>query len=177
MDAQQVLFRIIVKLQIALIGIMYRFAEPTRKMDIGCGNQYSAVFFFDCHDPLERMLGAFTLLDVLCQVQYFLAMSEKKFTLQGQKTGRILVVYAMTGGTDLLVGSRLSLLPVPAPFMKYRAALGTHTRLRDLRSCLIGIMHPLLEHLVAAGDLAKTGGSGMRAHDQAPVGEIACRLR
>ncbi len=92
MDAQQVLFRVIVKLQLALICIMYRFAEPTRKMDIRCSNQVSAIFFFDSHDSFKRMLGAFPFLDVLRQVQYFLAVSEKKFALQSEKTSRVLVV-------------------------------------------------------------------------------------
>ena len=131
MDAQQVLFRVIVKLQLALICIMYRFAEPPRKMDIRCSNQVSAIFFFDCHDSLEWMLGAFPLLDVLRQVQYFLAVSEKKFALQSEKTSRVLVVYAMTRRANFLVGSAWSLCPSPSVLLEIPRRTGDTRWVRE----------------------------------------------
>src|SRR5687768_12871130 len=152
--AQQILIGVIVKFQIALICIIYSFANASCQMDIGRCHQCSPVFFFDSHDAIKRMLGPFSFFHVVHNVHDLLAMSSKEFPVQGNEAGRKIVVDTLAGRARFLMGSRRGFTPLPAPFLEQSAALRTYSRLWQLMSCPVRVMYTLLEELVVAGNLA-----------------------
>ena len=164
MHAQQILFGVVVEIQLALVGMMQRFTYPPGQMHIGGGHQCRAFFFFLSHDALERMFLLFVLFMVAHQVHDFLAMGAEEFTLHGQEAGGVMVVDAMAGRALQTMCIRRRLQPLPAPFMKYCAALRTDGRLQRFALGFIGIMHAFLEKTVMPGNLAEIWGDALSSH-------------
>src|SRR5687768_9591564 len=133
-------------------------------MNISGCDERPAILFFDLHDAVERVLASLAFFYVMYEMHDFLAMRAIKFPVQCNKSGGIIILYALTCGTDLLMRTAWGFKPLPAPLLEHRAALWTYGRLRHLQSCPVGIMHALLEELVMPGNLTEAGGSGMRAH-------------
>jgi hypothetical protein len=75
-------------------------------------------------------------------------------------------MYTMAGRTGFLVRTCWRLPPLPASFMKYRATLWTDGGLRKLALGLVSIVLALLKDAIMAGDLAKSTGDALGAHNE-----------
>jgi hypothetical protein len=87
---------------------------------------------------------------------------------QRNEAGREIIPDTLAGSTHFLVCTWGRFTPLPAPFMEYGPATGTHSRLRQFVPRPVRIMDTLLEELVMSGNLAKADKWGVR-HGGAPV--------
>src|SRR4030067_2659924 len=150
--AQQILLRVIVVFQLALVGMMQRLAEAANQMDVGSGHQSRAVFFLHRHDAFERVFLPFMTLMVVHQAHDFVAMGAEELALHRQKSSRVMVMDAMAGGAYRPVRVCRRFQPLPASLMKYRAALRADGRLQQLAPGFVGIMHLFLENPIVPGN-------------------------
>src|SRR3972149_6491745 len=56
MNAQQVLLGVVMRLEMALIGVADSLADAMRKVNVGGSHQHRAMLVHDFHDALQRML-------------------------------------------------------------------------------------------------------------------------
>jgi hypothetical protein len=145
-----------VKFQIALVRVVYGFADASRQVDIGGRYQSSPVFFFNGHDAIEWMLDLFTLFHMVHDVHDFIAMRGIELAAQGNEAGGEIIPDTLAGSTHFLVGACRRFAPLPAPFMEYGPAAGTDSGFRRFVPRPVRIVDTLLEELVMSGNLAKT---------------------
>ena len=79
------------------MGMLDRFANSVREVEIGYRNHSSIVLHGDVHDTLQGMVGLFLSLDVVNQVHDFLSVHVKIITLQGNNTGGHTIMDALAG--------------------------------------------------------------------------------
>jgi hypothetical protein len=159
-----------VEIQLALVGIAHRLANISREVGLGKTEPDLACGFLDGHDALQGVLGPLAFLQVTGKMQYLVTMARQKSAAQGEKCGRNLVMDAMTGGTQGLVGSRRGIGPTPATLVKHRTAFRAHGGFLEFQLCMIGIVLPFLEQSIMPryvfachGDFPSFGG---KATDQ-----------
>jgi hypothetical protein len=113
----------------AQVGMVDRLTHAVRKVYVGCGYQYAAIFVHDIHDALQRVLRFFPLLDMVHQTQNFSTMLNEEFAFELDVARWILVMNAMTGRAHLLM--RLFGLgkPLPPALVKDCPALRAKARL------------------------------------------------
>src|ERR1039458_1148796 len=135
--AQQVLFLVVMELELALVRVVQRLRDIARKMRVG-GRDHDAIGAVDdSHDPLQRVFRLFLRLVVPDQMQYLVAMRLQERTFQRHEPGGKLIVDAMACGTLLLVRPRGRGTPDPAAALKHCAAIGAARRFRQLAPRLI----------------------------------------
>src|SRR5690242_18913739 len=137
-------------------------------MDIGGRHQGSPVFFFNGHNAIERMLDLFTLFHIVNDVHDFTLMCGIELATQRNEASGEIILDTLAGRAHFLVGAFGRFAPLPAPFMKYGAATGTHSGFRQFVPSPVGIMDALLEELVMSGNLVKADKWRVR-HGGAPV--------
>src|SRR3989338_4945450 len=76
--AQQILFGVVVIVQLALIGMMQRLADAAGQMNIRRGHQRRAIFLFHRHDAFERMFRPFVFFMVVHEMHDFVAMGRSE---------------------------------------------------------------------------------------------------
>lgn len=146
--AEQILFVVVMEFELTVIGMMQRFADASSQMDVGGGDEDGMPFVLDIHDALEWVFRLRPFSDILDELPQFGSVLLEKISFQSHKSGRELVVYAMAGWTHLQMGVRRLDRPLPAAFVKHRAAFRAYRRLGQLAPGLVGIVFALVKHVL-----------------------------
>jgi alanine dehydrogenase len=131
-DAQEILFLVVVVLELALVGGMQRVADVPREMDVGRGDPRTVRIRLDRDDALERMLRPLLRLPVPDELQDLVPVRGEELALERHVPRGKLVLDAMAGRARRRSGAGRRLAPSPAPAVVHGAALRAAARLGEL---------------------------------------------
>ena len=151
-DAGEVSFLVILDLEIAFVCLVQRLGYVVRQMNIGCLDDQEIRMLLDAHDAMKWMRLLFPGLAIARDLQQLISMLRDVAAAQRDDACRIIIAGAMAG----LARGLVSILrwwrdPLPAAFVKDRAAIRADSRLRELVRGLVGIMDMLVHQPVASG--------------------------
>src|SRR6516162_11117140 len=149
LDLDKRAFLGISNLQAAFEGIMQRFADCMRQVNVRCLNDDRIRLLFNPHDAVLGMLSILFPLTVSNQTKQFRYMTQRKVTVDSDYSRRVTIAGPMTGLTHLLVRVyRPGVCPLPAAFLEDGVANWAYSWLWRLAICFVRVMNVLVNQAV-----------------------------
>jgi hypothetical protein len=130
---------------------MHRIAYGARQLHGGRRDQNVVILLIHQNDSSQRMPGFLARLDILNQVDDFIAMLLLERPSQREIAAGIMIMYPVAGRAKGFVRALRFLDPLPTPLVKHRAAFAACGGFRQFTSGFVGIVLVFPDQAVTTG--------------------------